>query len=65
MAEKEKLPGKNRVPLEVSYRHLPVTPFHASLQKVRSYLAGCIGNRWNLMTPKYSFGNGESRGKCP
>jgi len=28
------------------------------LQKVRGWLAGLFGNKWNLMTQKYSFGNG-------
>lgn len=61
-----KKPSKGKtIPLEGSYWHLPVTPFHEGLRKAKGKVNGFTERLRETMDNSYSYANGKSRGNRP
>jgi hypothetical protein len=50
---------------KAKYRHLPITPFHGRLQKVKEKVDGFTELIRETTVERYSYANGKSRGKLP
>jgi hypothetical protein len=60
----KKLPPKGKtIPLEAKYRHLPITPFHGGLQKVKGKVDGFTELIRETTLDECSYENVKSRGE--